>query len=485
MAPLAFRRLGLPMVLGLLAACGSSTEPAEPGGIVLNATSLSFTTVGATQQLSATVTDQSGAPISSPKVAWSSNNPTVATVSATGLVTSKGSGSAVITAAAGSVSATAQVSVTQSPASIQAVAGDHQSSNIGQAVATPLTVQVNDANGQPINGVTVDFSVAPEQGTIGAASAVTGADGRTATTFTPLGSGDITVTATIDGTSESTVFTETGVSPFTIELMFLTAPTATQRQAFVDAQQRWQGLIVGDLPNVQLNAAAGQCGTGSPAINRNVDDLLILVTLESIDGAGGVLGSAGPCFVRTGSRIPVLGTMKFDVADLDVLENQNLLKTVILHEMGHVLGYGTIWTDLHLLADPSQSGGTDPHFTGAQALAAFNQVGGANYTASAKVPVENTGGEGTADAHWRESVFGDELMTGFVDPGVDPLSRVSVASMADLGYTVNLQGADDYTLSPALRATARGPRIHLENDRLRLPLHEVDESGRVVRIVQP
>jgi hypothetical protein len=352
-------------------------------------------------------------------------------------------------------------------------------------VATPLTVQVDDATGQPVNGVTVDFSVAQDQGTLDAPSAVTGADGRAATGFTPLGSGDITVTATIDGTTISTTFTETGVSPFNIELMFLTAPTATQRQAFVDAQQRWQGLIVGDVPSVQLNAGAGQCGTGSPAINRTVDDLLILVTLESIDGAGGVLGSAGPCFVRNGSRIPVLGTMKFDVADLDVLENQKLLKTVILHEMGHVLGYGTIWTDLHLLADPSQSGGTDPHFTGPQALAAFNQVGGSNYSASAKVPVEDSGGEGTADAHWRESVFGDELMTGFVDPGFDPLSRVSVASMADLGYTVNLQGADDYSLSPALRATARGPRIHLQNDRLRLPLHVVDQRGQVVRVVVP
>src|SRR5689334_17427536 len=110
MAPPALRRLGLPVVLGLLAACGSSTEPAVPGGIVLDATSLSFTTVGATQQLSATVTDQSGAPIASAKVNWSSNTPAVATVSNTGLVTSKGSGSAVITATAGSVTAAAQVS---------------------------------------------------------------------------------------------------------------------------------------------------------------------------------------------------------------------------------------------------------------------------------------------------------------------------------------------------------------------------------------
>ena len=91
------------------------------------------------------------------------------------------------------------------------------------------------------------------------------------------------------------------------------------------------------------------------------------------------------------------------------------MQVVILHEMGHVLGFGTIWSDLSLLADPSLSGGTDPHFTGAQAIAAFNAIGGATYIASAKVPVEDMGGEGTADAHWRESVFGNELMTGFVE----------------------------------------------------------------------
>ena len=210
-----------------------------------------------------------------------------------------------------------------------------------------------------------------------------------------------------------------------------------------------------------------------------MDDVLILITLEPIDGAGSVLGAAGPCFIRNGTRLPVAGLMKFDTADLDVLESGGLLQVVILHEMGHVLGFGTIWSDLNLLADPSLSGGTDPHFTGAQAIAAFDDIGGANYIASAKVPVEDMGGEGTADAHWRESVFGNELMTGFVEASTNALSRVSVASMADLGYAVNLAGADPFTLAPGLRAfSPRGPRVQLKNDLLRLPLRVVDEGGR-------
>jgi hypothetical protein len=475
----------LPAVL-LLAACGGgATDTKVPGDISVTPTTATLGAVGETQQLTAVVTDQDGATISSPSVAWASNNAGVATVTSTGLVSAAGNGSATITATSGSVSATAAVTVTQTPTQVQKAAGDGQTANIGQTVATPLTVQVNDATGHPVNGVTVGFTVEPELGTLGSPTSVTGADGRAASSLTVLGAGPIPVTATVANTTLSTSFTETGVSPFTIELQFLTNKTAAQNEAFEAARHRWEGLIVGDLPNVQLLAPAGKCGDNSPAINRQVDDVLILVTLGPIDGAGNILGQAGPCFVRNVGRLPVLGLMQFDVADLDVIESSGLLDAVILHEMGHVLGFGTTpWTDLSLLADASLTGGTDPHFTGAQAIAAFNAVGGNNYQGGEKVPVENTGGSGTADAHWRESVFGNELMTGFVDP-TDPLSRVTVASLADLGYMVNVAGADPYTLAPGLRAFAHGPHVELKHDLLRLPIHVVDEGGRVVKIVQP
>jgi hypothetical protein len=481
------RPLRAPLLLGaLLWACGGGTTDTKvPSGISVTPTTVSLEAVGQTQQLTPVVTDQDGATIASPSVTWSSSNTAVATVTGSGLVSAAGAGTATITATAGSVNAQVAITVTQTPTQLQKVTGDGQTANIGQTIGTPLTVQVNDATGHPIQGVTVGFTVDPQLATLGSPTGLTGADGRTATSLTIVGSGPIPVTAGVANTTLTTSFTETGVSPYSIELQFLTDTTSAQGDAFEAARHRWEGLIVGDVPNVQLSAMAGQCGANSPALSRTVDDVLILVTLEPIDGAGNVLGAAGPCFVRTGSRLPVLGTMKFDTADLDVLESSGLLQPVILHEMGHVLGYGTIWTDKNLLADPSLTGGTDPHFTGAQAISAFNAVGGSNYTASAKVPVEDTGGEGTADAQWRESVFGNELMTGFVDASTNPLSRVTVASMADLGYTVNLAGADPYTLAPGLRAFARGPQVALKNDLLRLPLRVVDQGGRVMQIVQP
>jgi hypothetical protein len=71
------------------------------------------------------------------------------------------------------------------------------------------------------------------------------------------------------------------------------------------------------------------------------------------------------------------------------------------------------------------------------------------------VPVEGNGGDGTADSHWRESVLANELMTGFLGPGtVNPLSRITVASMADLGYTVNIAAADPYAQPSAMSLLA-------------------------------
>jgi hypothetical protein len=61
------------------------------------------------------------------------------------------------------------------------------------------------------------------------------------------------------------------------------------------------------------------------------------------------------------------------------------------------------------------------------------------------VPVENTGGPGTRLGHWRESIFTNEVMTGWVNSGSMPISRITVGSLADMGYQVNYAAADVYT----------------------------------------
>jgi leishmanolysin len=196
-----------------------------------------------------------------------------------------------------------------------------------------------------------------------------------------------------------------------------------------------------------------------------------------IDGTGNILGEAGPDRFRSGSGLPYHGTMHFDTADLASMMANGTLLGVIEHEMGHVLGIGTIWSNKGLLVG---AGTTNPRFIGAQATAAYNSIFGT----TGGVPVENTGGSGTRDSHWRESVFGNELMTGWVGPGSNmPISRITVGSLADLGYSVNFAAADPFTAASAksaallststsISATSSTARLASNETSAILPLHE-------------
>jgi hypothetical protein len=475
------------LFLALNGCGGGGSDPSVPTNITLNPASLSFTALGQTQQISFTVTDQNGDPLSDVSITWSSSDAEVASVTSSGLVTAVRSGSAQVTATAGSATAVAQVSVTQTPTQVQRSSGDAQTAVAGQSVPILPAVLVLDANNNPVAGVPVSFEIVSGRGEITNASTVTDANGLARVGSWRLGSkGANVLRATVAGTEitgNPVTFTATGTSSFNIVLRFEGNSTPTQLQAFAEAQTFWESLVIADLQDVLLSAAPGDCGPDSPRLNQTVDDLLILVSVGRIDGPGNVIGSAGPCFIRVSNNLPVLGAMILDSRDLEDIEAEGLLSTLILHEMGHVLGFGSLWPFQGLLADASlpPNNGTDPHFIGAQAIAAFNAVGGAAYT-GAKVPVENTGGEGTADGHWRESVFGNELMTGFVNLEQNPLSIVTVSSLADQGYAVNRVGVDPFSLTLAFRRSASRAPLKLGNDLLRLPIRTVDAGGRVIRL---
>jgi len=154
--------------------------------------------------------------------------------------------------------------------------------------------------------------------------------------------------------------------------------------------------------------------------------------------------------------------------------------------MGHVLGIGSLWQIFGLLKNPSTAGSPplDTYFSGLNAIEGFNAIGGSTYTGGQKVPVENMFSSGTINGHWRESVFANELMTGFINKGSNPLSVVTVRSLADLGYTVNANGADPFQLTlslQALSATVSSQRAY-GDDVIRGPLHTIDARGRIVRI---
>lgn len=43
------------------------------------------------------------------------------------------------------------------------------------------------------------------------------------------------------------------------------------------------------------------------------------------------------------------------------------------------------------------------------------------------------------------ATFGNELMTGYISGSNNPLSRLSVRSLTDLGYIVNVNNAESYS----------------------------------------
>ena len=259
---------------------------------------------------------------------------------------------------------------------------------------------------------------------------------------------------------------------YDITLRFVGSPLPHHQSAVQDAAVLWQRVITGDIPPLAVTPANGGCGTGTQGQNETIDDILIWMRIQPIDGPNGVLGQGGPCAIRASSSLPAVGLMILDSADMA----HSVMRRVIIHEMGHALGFGTVWTNRSLLVG---AGSPDPTFSGAAALTQFNAAGGAAYS-GAKVPVENTGGPGTQDAHWRESVFGNEVMTGFISGAGDPLSRVTVASMGDLGYTVNVANAELYVLPP-LALLQPAITVSLGDDVLRLPIVVIDDRGRVVR----
>ena len=369
------------------------------------------------------------------------------------------------------------------------VGGNAQTALAGAAVPERPAVRVIDGTGSPVAGVPVEFAAATGGGTVTTASVVTDAQGLATVGNWNLGDAGVnTLTATVPSlglAGEPALFVAT-VRPaggFDIEIRHQGTPSAAQLLAFAEAEIRWESLLTGDLGNATVNSSAGGCGPGSPALSEQVDDLLILANLTSIDGPGAVLGAAGPCLIRNSNNLPAVGQMRFDIDDLAVLEDNDVLGAVILHEMGHVLGIGTLWSLQDFLADPSLSGGTDPHFTGPLAITAFDAAGGATYPGE-KVPVEDTGGQGTADSHWRESVFGNELMTGFVGLGNNPLSAITVRSLADQGYTVSDAAADPFTITPALRAGAAAGGFRLHDDVIPGPIYRVDEQGTITGVVR-
>ncbi|MBC8142707.1 MAG: peptidase, partial [Armatimonadetes bacterium] len=207
-----------------------------------------------------------------------------------------------------------------------------------------------------------------------------------------------------------TTFAASARAAFNIVVNFTSTPTASQAAAFASAEATWESLISGYL---------------TPFAQTNFTSLPISASITPIDGVGGTLGSAGPNTAQSDATYIIArsGSMQFDSADTTGLEANGTFDDVILHEMAHVMGFGTLW-ELNDVVSAARINGEPTEYIGVNALAAWRTEYG--QTGATFVPIEQGGGPGTRGGHWAEvtpNVGGTtdtqgrpltrELMTGF------------------------------------------------------------------------
>ncbi len=235
------------------------------------------------------------------------------------------------------------------------------------------------------------------------------------------GGGDTTAGSGTDGNYTSG---STDGSGFNIEIIFKGTWTAELQKCFKDASDLLSTIITGDIQDVFYRG-------------KVVDDVKIEATLSDIDGAGGILGQAGPTAYRTADYLPATGIMEFDIADAQTFDGMGLFNDIVFHEMMHVLGFGTMWNYMGLV----DTVGDQLEFNGTNAAIAF----AAEYGINGAPPVETDGGSGTAGGHWNEGDipnyltdtdgfdFDNEIMTGFIN-STNYLSNTTIAALEDMGY---------------------------------------------------
>src|SRR3989442_659108 len=201
---------GSGLVTGLAAGSAviTATSEGQSGTAAIAVTSVPVATVAVTpasatiqvgqaQQLAATLKDASGNTLSGRAVSWSSSNPSVASVSGSGVVTGLAAGSALITATSEGQSGTSSITVTNVPVASVAVTPASAGIQVGQTVQ--LTATPKDGSGSPLSGRAVTW--ASSNGlvaTVSGSGLVTGA-----------AAGSAVITATSEGESGTAAITVT------------------------------------------------------------------------------------------------------------------------------------------------------------------------------------------------------------------------------------------------------------------------------------
>lgn len=275
----------------------------------------------------------------------------------------------------------------------------------------------------------------------------------------------------------------TQVPAFKIDLLFASALTPEEQAVFTRATARWSEVIAKSYSSsIQLESSV-YCGMYFGRLA--VTDLVIVVRTGRMDGVGGALGSGTICAQDELGR-PRLGYVAFDNDDMKAMMATDAFYYLVLHEIGHVLGLGSKWSASGLVGDLL------PETGGYAYLGRYGNAGDAEVRQQSQgvAVVEDEGGVGTARLHWKNTVYEHELMSGFmsVDGSVQPLSRLTIQALRDLGYAhADASKADEfYVTAPPVMMDEGEERRRLRKEAATVPLvgcgHDQDKTP--VRVVQ-
>src|SRR6185437_8789470 len=172
---------------GISSTADITVSPLEPDTVVVSPTALSIQPKQ-TAQLSASVRNSEGQSMST-TVSWSSGDPSLATVSGTGLVTGVSTGTTTVTASAGKKKTKIKVTVAGVLAASVAIAPS--SVSLTQGATAQLSTTVKDTSGNVLTGMIVTWSSSNTNvATVSSSGLVTA-----------LAAGNATITATAGGVS--------------------------------------------------------------------------------------------------------------------------------------------------------------------------------------------------------------------------------------------------------------------------------------------
>jgi uncharacterized protein (TIGR03437 family) len=209
------------------------------------------------QPLTATLTDGCGAPVSGGAVTWTVTQGSATLINTVSTSDSQGRVSTKVTlgqlagpitvkvTTAGGITATFTLTNSVIVASIAVVSGNGQIGIVNQAFAQPVVVIVKDNNGNPVAGITVNFSLVSGSGSVNPTSAMTGANGEAQTTVSA-------------GATPGNIGIQAGAAGFTTTAVLVSQPPPASLTAssFVNAASFQTGLAVCGLATVRGNGIA-------------------------------------------------------------------------------------------------------------------------------------------------------------------------------------------------------------------------------------